>query len=121
MLQLILLKYRTAAILIVAGLIASACFAAGWKANGHLLGLKHAVQISVKEKEIDRLDKELLTQNAAVALLGEQRAAAVRARDKAEQALKDLMRASAARQSAADKIPATNCLQMLEELKRIQR
>lgn len=103
------------------GLAAAAIFAAGWSASAYLLGLKHEIHIGLKNDEIERLDKELLVQNAAVTLLGEQRASAVRARDRAELVLKDYMRASAARQSAADKIPAVNCIKMLEELKRIER
>lgn len=101
--------------------VLAATFSAGWFANGYLLGLKHDIAIGLKDREIERLDKELALQNAAVNLLGEQRKAAIRARDKAEAALKDLLRASAVRQSAADKIDAQNCSQMLEELKRIPR
>lgn len=99
----------------------AATFAAGWAASAYINGLQHKIAIGLKNDEIDRLDKELLTQNAAVALLGEQKAAAIRARNRAEAVLKDQLASSAKRQSAADKIVATDCSRMIEELKRIGR
>lgn len=110
-------QYRVMAAVIAVGVAMTLAGTAGWVVNGFRLDAKYAKQIAVKQAQITDLQSAINVQNTAVAVMGANTEGAYRAQALAEKNAKDWAAVAKQRETKADNLKATNCRDMLENLK----